>query len=127
MEIEVVVNSSQIIEDITDKQNIKCKGTIQKFEKGTILEFGNEEHFFKMTLLNEKILLNRNNQKMIFEIGKITKSVLQTEYGMIDIEIITKKIEITENEDTIEQLILEYEIKLQDTIQYLNKVEMIIK
>lgn len=127
MEIEVIVNSSQRIEDTTDKQNIKCKGTIQKFEKGTILEFGNEEHIFKMTLLNEKILLDRNNQKMIFQIGKTTKSLLETEYGTIDIEIITKKIEIKENEDTIEQLILEYEIKLQDTIQYLNKVEMIIK
>lgn len=124
MEIEVIVNSTQIIQDVTDKQSIKCKGTIKRLEKGTVLEFSNEEISFKMVLLKEKIILNRNNQKMIFELGKTTKSILETEYGIINIEVLTKQIKIKEKKDKISEILLEYKIILESKIEYLNTVKI---
>lgn len=131
MKVNVEINSKQIFEEHEESETNKCLGEITYHNNGTVLEFTekNEEQElkFKMSILKEKIITYRNGQVMIFELGKITKSSISTQYGNINMNIKTNNIEIQEDDDQIKSIILEYDIQIENQMKYKNKVEILIK
>ena len=123
MKINVELKSVQTIEKQEEKQMVKTKGEIKTLEKGTIIEFVDKKIKYKIIILQEKIILNKNNEQMIFEIDKTTKSNIKTQYGDINIIIYTKNIEIKKENGKIIDILLNYQIKLEEQISYQNKVE----
>lgn len=124
MKINVELKSVQTIEKQEEKQIVKTKGEIKTLEKGTIIEFVDKKIKYKIIILQEKIILNKNNEQMIFEIDKTTKSNIKTQYGDINIIIYTKNIEIKKENGKIIDILLNYQIKLEEQISYQNKVEI---
>lgn len=124
MKINVELKSVQTIEKQEEKQIVKTKGEIKTLEKGTIIEFVDKKIKYKIIILQEKIILNKNNEQMIFEIDKTTKSNIKTQYGDINIIIYTKNIEIKKENGKIVDILLNYQIKLEEQISYQNKVEI---
>lgn len=131
MKVNIEINSKQIFEEHEESETNKCVGEITYHNNGTVLEFTekNEEQElkFKMSILKEKIITYRNGQVMIFELGKITKSSISTQYGNINMNIKTNNIEIQEDDDQIKSIILEYDIQIENQMKYKNKVEILIK
>lgn len=133
MKVNVEINSKQIMKDgQTETEINKCVGEITHYEKGTILEFTekheeqNIELKFKMTILENKVITERNGQTMIFDLKSKNNTTLSTPYGELNMIITTNKIEIAKNGDFIEKIRLEYEIKLENSMDYDNIVEIIL-
>ena len=118
MKINVELKSVQTIEKQEEKQMVKTKGEIKTLEKGTIIEFVDKKIKYKIIILQEKIILNKNNEQMIFEIDKTTKSNIKTQYGDINIIIYTKNIEIKKENGKIIDILLNYQIKVEIKISY---------
>ncbi len=131
MKVNVEINSKQIFEDHEEGEANKAIGEITYHNNGTVLEFTEkyeeQELKFKMTVLKEKVITYRNGQPMIFELGKITKSTIDTQYGNINMNVKTNNIEIQEDDDQIKSIILEYDIQIENQMKYKNKVEILIK
>ena len=122
--MEIEIKSTQI-------DTILQKGiaNIKQCEKGILLswEIVEEGLHFQMILLQDKILLKNPEQKMTFELGKTTKSMLQTPYGNLEMQITTKHMEIIKQNENISKIILQYQIKIEDTSGYENQIEITIK
>lgn len=129
MKVEVETKSIQVIEQKEDVMVLQGSGNIENYEKGIILtwKIPKEQLEFKMTILEDKILLKKQNQNMIFELGKKTKSSMQTPYGNILMDIVTNHIEIIKQEENIRKILLEYDIIMEETTRYQNKIEIVIK
>ena len=80
-----------------------------------------------MIILQDKIILEKQDQNMIFELAKTTKSTMHTPYGDIHMNIITNQIKILKQEEHIKKIILHYIIELENSIPYQNQLEIIIK
>ncbi len=97
MKVTVEITSKQIFEDHTETEKNKSVGEITYKDKGTILEFTekyeeqNQELHFKMTILENKIITNRNNQTMIFDEKNKNNTILDTPLGTIGMEITTTR------------------------------------
>ncbi len=129
MKVNVETKTTQIIDEKEEMIIQKGTGTIQNYEKGTILswEIPNESSHFQMTILSNKILLKKQNQNMIFELGKINRSSLQTPYGNLTMNITTNQIEIVKEKEMIRKIKLIYDIQIEDTMKYQNKIEIELK
>ena len=130
MKVNVEITSKQIFENHEEGETNKCVGEIAYHNNGTVLEFTEkyeeQELKFKMTILKEKIITYRNGQPMIFELGKTTKSSIATQYGSIDMNIKTNNIDIQKEDDKIKSILLEYDIEIENQMEYKNRVEIII-
>lgn len=131
MQVEVEIKATQIFADKTDTETNICEGQINYYNKGAILEFiekyEEQQLKFKMTILQDKIIIDRNNQKMIFDLKNKNHTQLTTSYGNLQMDITTKKIEIKSNGKSIKEINLEYEIELENKVKYMNKVEIEVK
>lgn len=127
--MEIEIKSTQMIDNKKETMIQKAIGSIKRYEKGIkiIWNSSNESTNFEMIIVQDKILLKKPNQTMVFELGKTTTSVLQMPYGSIHMYITTNYLEIVKQNEMIDKIILEYEIKLENTIPYQNQIEMIIK
>lgn len=130
MKVSVEIISKQIFEDHEEGETNKCVGEIAYHNNGTVLEFTEkyeeQELKFKMTILKEKIITYRNGQPMIFELGKTTKSSITTQYGNINMNIKTNNIKIQEVDEQIKSILLEYDIEIEEQMEYKNRVEILI-
>lgn len=126
MQVKVETKTEQIIDGQKQIIEQKGNGTFEIHEKGSVLSWKvkEEKQEFKMTILENKILLKTNNQIRTFELGRTTSSILQTEYGNMDMNITTHKIEIIKEKEPISKIKLEYDIELQETMKYLNIIEI---
>lgn len=128
-DMEIEIKSVQTIDG--KKESIQQTGIahIERYEKGINLSWNipNESLQYKMTILKNKILLNNQNQNMVFELGKRTKSTIQTQYGNLNMSITTKHMEVLEENKIIKKVHLVYEISIQETNTYQNEIEIIIK
>lgn len=128
MQVNVEITSSQIFKDHKESETHKCLGKITYHNNGTVLEFTEkyeqQELEFKMTILEEKIITKRNGQDMIFDLKNKSKSKVVTPYGEINLEVNTKKIQISKQANEIKQIYLEYEIQLENGERYDNVVEI---
>ncbi len=130
MQVNVEITSKQIFIDHEEGESHKCLGEITYHNNGTVLEFTEkyeeQELEFKMTILEEKVITDRNGQRMIFDLQNKNQSVLTTPYGEIELVITTKKIQISKFDNEIKQIYLEYEIELENSEKYNNIVEISI-
>ncbi len=130
MKVEVEINSRQIFEDSLESEKNKCIGEITYHNKGAILEFveKNEEQElkFKMTILVDKIITNRNNQNLVFDLKNKSKSILETPFGKINMNVTTKKINVVKLKEEIKEIHLEYVIELENGIKYNNLVDVLL-
>lgn len=130
MKVNVEINSKQIFEEHEESELNKCQGEITYHNNGTVLEFTekNEEQElkFKITILEEKVITYRNGQPMIFDKSKTTKSALTTQYGNINMYIKTNNIDIKKEDNNIKSILLEYDIEIEEQMEYKNRVEIII-
>ena len=130
MKVEVEINSRQIFEDSWESEKNKCIGEIRYHNKGAILEFveKNEEQElnFKMTILEDKIITNRNNQNLVFDLKNKSKSILETPFGKINMNVTTKKINVVKLKEEIKEIHLEYVIELENGIKYNNLVDVLL-
>lgn len=128
MQVNVEITSRQIFKDHEESETHKSLGEINYHNNGTILEFTEkyeeQELKFKMTILEEKVITARNGQAMIFDLKNKSHSILATPYGNINLEVTTKKIEISKCDNIIEKIYLEYEIELENGEEYSNVVEI---
>lgn len=122
--MQVELYTEQIYEDHNQSEKLLYQGNISTAQRGSILEFWNSDNKYKMTILENKILLKTNNQTRIFELGRTTSSILQTEYGNMNMNITTHQIEITKQKEQISKIRLEYDIEIQETMKYLNIIEI---
>lgn len=129
MQVEIETKTIQTIDGKKEVIKQKGKGILQNYDKGTVLSWDiiEEKLHFQMTILENKILLKNQNQNMIFELGKTTKSNLNTQYGNLNMNITTKHIQILKEDKTIKRIELIYEIEIEDTIKYENKIEISVK
>lgn len=130
MQVNVEIKSKQIFSDHEESENSKSKGNIEYHKNGAVLEFTekNEEQElkFKITILKNKIITDRNNQTMVFDLENKNNTTLSTPYGVVNMVIETKKIEVSKENEKINKIYLEYIIYLENNIQYNNQVEIII-
>lgn len=132
MKVNVEIKSKQIFEDHEETENSKSIGEITYKEKGAILEFTekyeelNQELHFKMTIMEDKIITNRNNQIMIFDLENKNKTQLETPLGTMNMEVTTKVINVERQKDEIKSIHLEYEIELENGMKYNNEVNISI-
>lgn len=131
MQVNVEISSKQIMKDgQTESEKNTCIGEVTYCNKGTVLEFTelHEEQDielkFKMTILENKVITKRNGQPMIFDLKNKTKAMLNTPYGELNMNITTNKIYIVKEENNIKKIYLEYEIELENSINYDNIVEI---
>lgn len=128
MQVNVEINSKQIFQDHEEEEKNKCEGEITYHNNGTILEFTekyeDQELKFKMTILKEKIITDRNGQTMIFDLENKNRTTLNTPYGVLNMQVTTKKINITKEAEEIKIIQLEYEIELENSMKYDNEVEI---
>ncbi len=107
------------------------EGEIVYYNNGAILEFIEKyediELKFKMTILENKIITLRNGQSMIFDKNNKNNTTLNTPYGMLNMTITTQKIEVIKKENEIEEIHLFYNIELENSMKYDNKVNVYIK
>lgn len=130
MQVNVEITSKQIFKDHEEGETHKCLGKINYHNNGTILEFTEkyeeQELKFKITILEKKVITDRNGQAMIFDLENKSHSILATPYGDINLEVTTKQIEISKCDNIIEKIYLEYEIELENGEKYDNVVEISI-
>lgn len=128
MEVIVETKTEQIINGEKQVIHKKEKGNFEIYEKGSILSWNvvEEKQKFKMTILENKIIVKTNNETRNFELGKTTKSILQTEYGNIDINITTHEIQLIKEKEELKEINMEYDIQIQNSIKYQNKIKIII-
>lgn len=128
MEIEVVVESKQIFENKIESEKNICKGIINYYRNGAILEFTEkyekEKLEFKLTILGKKILIDRSGQKMTLDLENEDNVKYKTPFGIIYMNIKTKRIDILKQEEKIQRIELEYEIKTEDDMRYTNIVNI---
>lgn len=128
MQVNVEITSKQIFNDHEEGESHKCLGEITYHNNGTVLKFTEkyeeQELKFKMTILEEKVITDRNGQAMIFDLQNKNRSVLITPYGEIELIITTKKIQISKFDNKIKQIYLEYELELENGEKYNNIVEI---
>lgn len=126
MQVKVETKTEQIIDGQKQIIEQKGNGTFEIHEKGSVLSWKvkEEKQEFKMTILENKIILKTNNGTRNFELGKTTKSFILTEYGNMDMNITTHKIEIIKEKEPISKIKLKYDIELQETMKYLNIIEI---
>ena len=71
MKVKVKIKSEQIIEENREIEENLCEGEIEYLQNGTILTFAekfeNQVLNFKMTTLKNKIIIDRQNQKMTLD------------------------------------------------------------
>lgn len=131
MPVEVEIKSKQILEDHEENETNKCQGEIEYHNKGAILKFTekyeDQELKFKMTILENKIITDRNGQAMIFDLQNKNNTTLNTPYGVLSMVITTKVIDITKEENNIKRIYLEYNIELENSMKYDNIVEINLK
>lgn len=130
MKVNVEIISKQIFEEHEESETNKCLGEITYHNNGTVLEFTEknkeQELKFKMTILKEKIITYRNGQPMIFELGQTTKSSIATQYGNINMNVKTNNIDIQKEDNKIKSILLEYDIEIENQMEYKNRVEILI-
>ena len=124
--MEIEIKSTQILEN--NKETILQKGNakIEQHIKGTMITWKTREDniTYQMTILENKIILKKSNQTMIFEKGKTTNSNLQTPYGTINMKITTNHMEIEKGDNQLKKVILDYQIELENTTPYQNQIEI---
>ncbi len=125
--MQVELYTKQFYEDHKEEEKAIYNGQLKIALKGSVLEFWNSEIKYQMTILSNKILLKKQNQTMIFEQGKTTKSTLQTPCGNLNMKITTTQIEIIKQNEQIQKIVLHYEIELENTKPYQNQIEVTIK
>lgn len=126
MQVIVETKTEQIIDGQKQIIEQKGNGTYEIHEKGYVLTWTivEEKQEFKMTILENKILLKTNNQIRTFELGRTTSSILQTEYGNMNMNITTHQIQIIKEKQELKEVNMEYDIEIQDTIKYINKIKI---
>jgi len=131
MKVNVRINAKQILEDHEEVEQNNCEGEINYYNNGTILEF-TEKHEelelkFKMTILKDKIITERNGQNMTFDLENKCNTKLNTPYGMLGMDITTKKIDVIKENDKIKEIHLGYDIELDNKMQYYNMVDILVE
>lgn len=125
--MQVELYTKQFYEDHKEEETTIYEGQLKTALKGSILEFWNVETKYQMTILENKILLKKPNQTMIFEKDKKTKSELQTPYGVLSMNLTTTHMEIIGQNEQIQKIVLHYEIELDGTKPYQNQIEIKVK
>lgn len=127
--MEIEIKSVQTMDG--KKETIQQTGTVtvEEYEKGTMLFWSipGEPLQYQMTILENKILMKNQNQMMAFELGKTTRSMMQTQYGNLNISITTKHMEVLKENEIIKKIHLIYEISIEETNTYQNEIEIKIK
>lgn len=126
MEVKVKIKSEQIFEDRKDSEENICNGKIEYLEKGTILKFTEkfeeQELKFKMTILENKIIIDRQNQTMTLDYNIDDNCVLETPYGSMNMTVQTQEMQIEKHNELIQNIILKYKITLENGMKYDNIV-----
>lgn len=128
MQVTVETKTIQAIDGQKQIIQQKGNGTLEVHKKGSVLSWNviEEKQEFRMTILENKIILKTNNETRTFELGKKTKTILQTEYGNLNMYIKTKKMQVLKQHE-IQKIELIYDIQIEDTKSYENTVEITIK
>jgi uncharacterized beta-barrel protein YwiB (DUF1934 family) len=125
--MQLELYAEQIYADNKQKEKIIYDASLFNAKKGSILEFWNKQEKNKMTILENKILLKKQNQDMVFELGRTTTSVLQTQYGALNMNITTQCIDIIKENEQINKIKLVYDIEIEGVTKYKNIIEIKIK
>lgn len=131
MNVKVKIKSEQLFKEHKEQEEHQCEGKIEYLKNGTILEFvekiEQQELHFKMTILKEKIMIDRQNQTMTLDKKKDDNCEIATPYGNMKMTVHTTNMQITKQEETIQQILLEYDICLENGMKYGNRVTIEIQ
>lgn len=127
--MEIEIKSTQIIENKKETILQRGKGKIEPYIKGTVITWKTVEDniTYEMTILENKIILKKPNQTIIFEKEKTTNPTLQTPYGSINMKITTNLMEIEKCDHQVKRILLDYQIELENQKPYQNQIEINIK
>ena len=131
MNVKVKIKAEQIFEDRKDQEENNCEGEIEYLQNGTILKFTEkfeeQELNFKMTILANKIIIDRQNQTMTLDYQKDDNCQINTPYGTMDMVVHTEEIQINKKEDLIQTILLKYLITLENQMKYENIVTITLQ
>lgn len=126
MNVKVKIKSEQFFQEHQEQEEHQCKGKITHLKNGTILEFiekiEQQELHFKMTLLKEKIRIDRQGQTMTLDYQRDDNCEVATPYGNMNMTVHTTNMQIIKQEERIQKILLEYDITLENGMKYANRV-----
>lgn len=115
----------------TEIEENRCEGTMQEQEKGTVIEFVEQQQeekiAFKLFVMPDKIISFRNEQKMTFDTKKGDAILYQTPYGAFHMQITTNRLEVKKEANRITAICLAYEIEVEGQEKYTNEVNFTIQ
>lgn len=131
MKVKVKIKSEQIFEDRRDSEEHECDGEIEYLKNGAILtfveKFEQQELNFKMTILDNKMIIDRQNETMTLDYERDDNCKIDTPYGRINMTVHTEEMTIKKQCESIEKILLRYLITLENNMQYENIVTINIK
>ena len=127
--MKIEIKSQQIIDNKKETIFQKAIGNVEQYEKGIVITWKTMEDNkdYQMTILEDKIILKKTNQTIIFEKEKTTNSNLQTPYGSINMKITTNLMEIEKCDHQVKRILLDYQIELENQKPYQNQIEIRIE
>lgn len=130
MKVTVEIVSKQKFSDHEETEKNELIGEITYKEKGALLEFTEkyeelkQELHFKISILEDKIIIYRNEQPMILDLKNTTNAMLETPLGSMNMNVTAKNIDIEKQKDEIKNIHLEYEIELENKMKYDNEIKI---
>ncbi|MBQ9314577.1 MAG: DUF1934 domain-containing protein [Clostridia bacterium] len=115
----VMIKSSQIFGEHIDSIEEEHDAILEKFENGMKIVYDNTS----ITILDEVVMIDRENSKLVIEKEKRNSTEYVTPYGNIAVEVEGKEIKISEGPIMME---LSYIIKVGNAKDYLNKLQIIL-
>ena len=127
MKVKVTIEAKQIFNGQEQTETNHCEGEMQNLEKGTILDFverqpNQDPITFHMVVREERILLERQGQRMIFDKTQDSKLQYQTPCGEIEMKLHTKQMRIEK-----QMIQLTYDLTLENQESYENRVKISIQ
>lgn len=131
MKVKVKIKSEQILEEGKNGEEHISDGEIQYLKNGAMLKFtekfDQQEINFKMTILDNKIIIDRQGQAMTLDYEIDDNCQIDTPYGSMNMTVHTQEIKIEKKEELINVILLKYHITLENKVEYDNVVTIYLE
>ena len=116
---KIKVKSNQIFDNHMDSFEEEYECEIEKFENGFKIVYDGS----MIIVEDEVVTINNNNTNLIIEKAINNSSKYETPYGVIDIEVEGKELELNVDSN---HLLVSYYIKIGNSEKYINELNIII-
>ena len=116
----IIVKSKQFLDTHVDEIEEEHECLLEVIEKQIKIVYDNTV----VIISKESAIIEKDNSKLVIQVGKRNRATYSTPYGNISIEIIGKEIKYTENIQM--NFKITYSIKLGELNEYVNELQLLI-